>query len=64
LAPIPPGYPAAQSDDVDCLVLELVEGDTLRGPMPTERALDYSRQIVDALEAAQPRTRLLICEAK
>jgi serine/threonine protein kinase len=37
---------------IDCLVLELVEGATLRGPLPIERALDYARQVAEALEAA------------
>jgi serine/threonine-protein kinase len=34
------------------LVMELVEGETLKGPLPVETALDYARQIADALEAA------------
>ena len=41
-----------ESGDVDCLVMELVEGETLRGPLPVEKALDYARQVADALEAA------------
>ena len=45
-------YGLEQSEDVDCLVLELVEGETLRGPQPIERALNYARQVADALEAA------------
>src|SRR6202045_734650 len=36
----------------DYLVLEFVEGETLRGPLPLERALAYAAQILDALEAA------------
>src|SRR5271156_1694717 len=34
------------------LVMELVEGQTLQGPIPLETALNYARQIADALEAA------------
>src|SRR5579864_7966945 len=44
-----------ESGDVECLVLELVEGETLRGPLPVERALDYARQVADALEAAHDK---------
>jgi len=34
-------YDLEEADGVNCLVLELVEGETLRGPLPVERALDY-----------------------
>src|SRR5262245_7654737 len=37
------------------LVIELVEGEPLRGPQPLETALDYTRQIADALEAAHEK---------
>jgi serine/threonine protein kinase len=37
------------------LVMELVEGETLKGPLPLETALKFARQIADALEEAQPR---------
>lgn len=37
------------------MVMELVEGETLRGPLPLETALDYARQIADALEAAHEK---------
>src|SRR5438876_7230314 len=37
------------------LVMELVEGETLSGPLPLETALTYARQIADALEAAHDR---------
>jgi serine/threonine-protein kinase len=37
------------------LVMELVEGQTLRGPLPLETALDYARQIADALGAAHEK---------
>jgi serine/threonine protein kinase len=36
-------YGIEESSDEDCLVLELVEGENLRGPLPIERALDYAR---------------------
>jgi len=45
-------YGLERSDDVDHLVLELVEGEILSGPLPIEKAVDYSRQIAEALEAA------------
>src|ERR1700719_2891253 len=37
------------------LVMELVEGDTLKGPLPLETALNYAKQIADALEAAHEK---------
>ncbi|MGH9719372.1 MAG: protein kinase domain-containing protein [Bryobacteraceae bacterium] len=37
------------------LVMELVDGASPRGPLPFETALDYARQIADALEAAHER---------
>jgi serine/threonine protein kinase len=37
------------------LVMELVEGETLKVPLPLETALDYARQIADALEAAHEK---------
>jgi YD repeat-containing protein len=45
-------YGLEESGDVDCLVLELVEGETLKGPLPVAQALDVMRQIAEALEAA------------
>ena len=48
-------YGIEESGDEDCLVLELVEGETLRGPLPIERALDYARQVADALQAAHEK---------
>jgi serine/threonine protein kinase/dipeptidyl aminopeptidase/acylaminoacyl peptidase len=37
------------------LVMELVEGDTLMGPLPLDEALAIARQIGDALEAAHEK---------
>src|SRR5580700_2451955 len=34
------------------IVMELVEGGTLSGPLPIETALNYARQIAEALEYA------------
>jgi eukaryotic-like serine/threonine-protein kinase len=39
----------------DALVMELVEGETLHGPLPSETALDYASQIAAALEAAHEK---------
>ena len=36
-------------------MLELVEGETLRGPLPLNKALDYARQVAEALEAAHSK---------
>jgi eukaryotic-like serine/threonine-protein kinase len=36
-------------------VMELVEGDLPKGPLPLEVALNYARQIADALEAAHEK---------
>jgi len=37
------------------LIMELVAGETLKGPLPLDTALDYARQIADALEAAHEK---------
>src|SRR5579863_1172896 len=37
------------------LIMELVDGETLRGPLLLETALNYSRQIANALEAAHEK---------
>src|SRR5262249_43781187 len=40
----------------DCaLAMELVEGETLAGPLPIEAALNYAKQIAEALEYANER---------
>ena len=48
-------YGLEESGGVDCLVLELVEGDALRGPLPIARALDYAHQVAQGLEAAHDK---------
>ncbi|MGD1090705.1 MAG: protein kinase [Bryobacteraceae bacterium] len=37
------------------LVMELVVGETLKGPLPIDAALNYAKQIADALEAAHEK---------
>src|SRR6202040_1440181 len=37
------------------LVMELVSGETLKGPLPLETALNYAKQIAEALEAAHEK---------
>src|SRR6202049_3416979 len=37
------------------LVMELVPGETLKGPLPLETALDFAKQIAEALEAAHEK---------
>ncbi len=39
----------------DYLVMELIDGVPIKGPLPLKTALDYARQIADALEAAHER---------
>jgi Tol biopolymer transport system component len=48
-------YGLEESDGVRALVMELVEGDTLRCPQPREVALGYAKQIAEALEYAHER---------
>jgi serine/threonine protein kinase len=37
------------------LVMELVDGETLKGPLPLDTALNYARQIAEALDAAHQK---------
>ena len=53
-------YGLEKSGNVEALVLELVEGETLgeriaAGPMPVDEALAIARQVADALEAAHEK---------
>ncbi|MEX1243818.1 MAG: protein kinase [Thermoanaerobaculia bacterium] len=53
-------YGLEKSGEVEALVLELVEGETLaeriaQGPVPVDEALAIARQIADALEAAHEK---------
>src|ERR1700694_3433182 len=48
-------YGVEESNHVRALVMELVPGETLKGPLPLETALNYARQIADALEAAHEK---------
>jgi Protein kinase domain/WD40-like Beta Propeller Repeat len=48
-------YGFEQSDKGCALVMELVPGQTLKGPLPLDTALKYARQIADALEAAHEK---------
>jgi serine/threonine protein kinase len=48
-------YGLEESAGVAWLVLELVEGETLRGPLPVRKALEYARQVAEALEAAHKK---------
>jgi serine/threonine protein kinase len=53
-------YGLEESEGVQALVLELVEGDTLadriaRGPIPPDEATSIARQIADALDAAHEK---------
>jgi serine/threonine protein kinase len=48
-------YGLEESVDADCLVLELVEGETLRGLLPIAEALRVAKQITEALQAAQEK---------
>jgi Tol biopolymer transport system component/predicted Ser/Thr protein kinase len=47
----------------DYLVMELVEGETLCGPLPVAKALVYARQILDALAEAH-RKGITHCDLK
>ena len=37
------------------LVMELIEGTPLKGPLPVEKAVEYAGQILDALDAAHKK---------
>src|SRR5580698_8909456 len=48
-------YGFEQSDGIRALAMELVPGGPPKGPLPLETALNYARQIADALEAAHEK---------
>jgi serine/threonine-protein kinase len=48
-------YGVVESDKVRALVMELVPGGPVKGPLPLDTALDYARQIASALEAAHEK---------
>jgi len=50
-----PHIAAIYGIEESAIVMELVEGEDLQTPLPLETALDYARQIADALEAAHER---------
>src|SRR5438105_13551933 len=50
-----PNIAAIYGVEERALIMELVEGETLAGPLPVETALDYARQIAEALEAAHEK---------
>jgi serine/threonine-protein kinase len=50
-----PNIAAIYGVEERALVMELVEGETLAGPLPLDTALDYARQIAEALEAAHEK---------
>ena len=50
-----PNIAAIHGVEDRAIVMELVEGDTLRGPMPLEEALPIIHQLIDALEYAHEK---------
>jgi serine/threonine-protein kinase len=50
-----PNIAAIYGIEQGALVMELIEGEQLHGPQPLETALDYARQIADALAAAHDK---------
>src|SRR4051812_3335665 len=50
-----PNIAAIYGVEERALVMELVEGKTLKGPLPVAEALNYARQIAEALEAAHEK---------
>src|SRR5262245_45154534 len=50
-----PNIAAIYGIEHGALVMELVEGDDLHGPVPIDTALDYARQMATGLEAAHEK---------
>src|SRR5215471_4293511 len=50
-----PGIAGIYGFEENALVMELIEGETLAGPLPVETALQYARQIAEALEYAHEK---------
>ena len=50
-----PNIAAIYGVEQDAIVMELVDGQDLQGPLPLETALGYARQIADALDAAHEK---------
>jgi len=50
-----PNIAAIYGIEQGALIMELVEGRELKGPLPVETALAYARQIADGLEAAHEK---------
>jgi eukaryotic-like serine/threonine-protein kinase len=50
-----PNIAAVYGLEESAIVMELVEGDTLRGPLPVAEALPVAKQIAEALEAAHEK---------
>src|SRR5258708_29754595 len=50
-----PNIAAIYGIEQGALVMELVEGDDLKGPLPIDTALNYARQIAEGLEAAHEK---------
>jgi len=48
-------YAVEESPEGKALVMELVNGETLKGPMPVETALKYAAQMASALDAAHEK---------
>src|SRR5262245_34228042 len=50
-----PNIAAVYGVEQGALVMELVEGESPKGPLPLDTVINYARQIADALEAAHER---------
>jgi serine/threonine-protein kinase len=50
-----PNIAAIYGIEQGAIVMELVEGENLKGPVPVETAIDYARQIASGLEAAHEK---------